>query len=74
MIVILYNDLYRYKGLNEALYFCSSLVVAVVIFIVHVSILGGTLSSGNVFSTLTLVNLLQFTMTKMFPTGVMVRT
>ncbi|CAB9519042.1 Multiple drug resistance-associated protein-like transporter 1 [Seminavis robusta] len=60
----------RYKGVNEAVYFCAGLVVSVVIFLVHV-LAGGTLSSGIVFSTLTLVNILQHTMTKTFPMAIM---
>ena len=47
----------RYKALNESLYFFCSLLVAVVIFCVHV-LAGGTLTPGDVFSTLTLLNLL----------------
>lgn len=42
-----------------------------VVFCVHVA-MGGVLTSGTVFSTLTLVNLLQYTMTKIFPMGIMV--
>ena len=61
----------RYKALNESLYFFSSLVVSVVIFTVHV-LNGGVLTPGDVYSTLTLVNILQYTMTKLFPMAIMV--
>lgn len=75
-ILILHTSLYvvyfRYKALNESLYFFSSLVVSVLIFIVHL-FTGGVLTPGNVFSTLALVNLLQYTMTKLFPFAIMVR-
>lgn len=62
----------RLKGFNEALYFCSAGIVALLIFVVHV-LTGNTLTPGMVFSSLTLINLLQYTMTKMFPFAVMVR-
>jgi hypothetical protein len=72
-VSVLYAAKQRYKALNESLYFISSLVVSVVVFVVHVA-MGGTLTSGTVFSTLTLVNLLQYTMTKLFPMAIMVCT
>jgi ATP-binding cassette, subfamily C (CFTR/MRP), member 4 len=61
----------RYKALNEAAYYCSGLVVSVLIFCIHVFVMGGTLSSRNVFTTITLVNISQFTMTKLVPTAIM---
>ena len=61
----------KLKALNETIYFTSSAVVGIVIFVVHVS-LGNVLTSRNVFSTLTLINIVQFTMTKFFSMAVMV--
>ena len=60
----------RYKGINEAIYFVSSLLVSALIFMVHV-LMGGSLTPGAVYSVLSLMNLLQFSMTKMFPSGIM---
>jgi hypothetical protein len=61
----------RYKALNEAAYYCSGLVVSVSIFCIHVFAMGGTLSSKNVFTTVALVNISQFTMSKLVPTAIM---
>ncbi len=53
----------RFRGLNEALYFFSAPVVSVFMFVVHVSF-GGTLTPRNVFTTLTLMGIIQFLLTK----------
>jgi ATP-binding cassette, subfamily C (CFTR/MRP), member 4 len=58
------------KALNEAIYYCSSGVVAVFIFSIHVAI-GGTLTPEIVYSTLTLLGMLQFSVTKLIPSAVM---
>jgi ATP-binding cassette subfamily C (CFTR/MRP) protein 4 len=60
----------RYKALNETIYYVASLTVAVCIFTVHV-LSGGTLTARNVFTTLSLLNILQFTITKHIPNAVM---
>lgn len=60
----------RYRALNEAIYFATSASVAVVIFVVHV-LLGNELTPRDVFTTLTLINVVQFTMTKFFAYAVM---
>ena len=61
----------KYKSYNEALYYTSSLIVATVVFIIHVHIFNDKLSSRNVFTTITLLNIIQFTMTKIVPTAIM---
>ncbi len=53
----------RYRALNEALYYFAAPVIAVFIFIVHVMI-GGVLSPKIVYSTLTLMGIVQFILTK----------
>ena len=58
------------KALNEAIYYCSSGVVAVFIFCIHVAI-GGSLTPEIVYSTLTLLGMLQFSVTKLIPSAVM---
>eukprot|EP00980_Cylindrotheca_fusiformis_P019849 scaffold6966_cov112-Cylindrotheca_fusiformis.AAC.27 len=60
----------RYKALNDALYYFSSMVVAVAIFSVRV-LLGKDLSPRNVYTTLTLLNILQLSITKQIPNAVM---
>ena len=57
---------------NEALYCCTNVVICLSIFIVHV--LGGeTLSPEDVFTSFTLVNILQLEMIKNASLGVMLR-
>lgn len=60
----------RYRALNEAIYFATNISVAVVIFIVHV-LNGNELTPRDVFTTMTLINVVQFTMTKFFAYAVM---
>jgi len=60
----------RLKALNEAIYYCSSAVVAAFIFSIHVSI-GGLLTPDIVYTTLTLLGILQFTIAKHIPSAVM---
>jgi len=60
----------RLKSWNEAIYFASNVTVSIVIFAVHVAT-GGALSSRTVFSTVTLINIVQLTMTKYFSLAVM---
>lgn len=59
------------KALNEALFFASNIVVSLVIFFVHVTCFGGTLTPGNVYTVFTLVNILQLELTKHVALGVM---
>jgi len=61
----------KLKALNEALFFACNVVVSLVIFLVHVGLLGGTLTPGNVYSVFTLVNILQLELTKHVSLGVM---
>lgn len=61
----------RLKAWNEAIYFSTNIVVGVVTFTVHV-LLGNRLLPHDVFTTFTLINLVQFTMTKFFAYAVMV--
>ena len=60
----------RYKALNEAIYFYSASVVSVFIFTIHVA-LGGVLTPKNVYTTLTLMGIVQFILTKSVPNAVM---
>jgi ABC-type multidrug transport system fused ATPase/permease subunit len=60
----------RYRALNEAIFFATSVSVAIVIFIVHV-LSGNVLTPHNVFTTFALINIVQFTMTKFFAYAVM---
>mmetsp|Transcript_24065 Transcript_24065/g.35609 ORF Transcript_24065/g.35609 Transcript_24065/m.35609 type:complete len:1317 (+) Transcript_24065:167-4117(+) len=60
----------RYRAINEAIFFCTSVTVSIVIFIVHLA-LGNQLTPRDVFTTFTLINLVQFTMTKFFAYAVM---
>jgi len=59
------------KALNEALFFCSNVVISAVIFVVHV-LSGETLTPRDVFTVFTLVNIIQLEMTKHVALGVMV--
>jgi ABC-type transport system involved in cytochrome bd biosynthesis fused ATPase/permease subunit len=61
----------RLKALNEALFFCSNVVISVVIFLVHVGS-GKGLTPRDVFTTYTLINIIQIEMTKHVSLGVMV--
>jgi ATP-binding cassette subfamily C (CFTR/MRP) protein 4 len=60
----------RLKALNEAIYYFSNAVVATFIFSIHVA-LGGTLTPEIVYTTLTLLGILQFTLTKHIPNAIM---
>lgn len=60
----------RLKAWNEALFFCANVVISVVVFLVHVA-MGETLTPRDVFTSFTLVNILQIEMTKHVSLGVM---
>ena len=60
-----------YKALNDAIYYFSSIVVSVAIFIVQVFVLGEPLTPRKVYTTLTLLNILHLTLTKLIPNAVM---
>jgi len=60
-----------YKALNDAIYYFSSIVVAVAIFMVQVFLLEEPLTPRNVYTTLTLLNILHLTLTKQIPNAVM---
>ena len=60
-----------YKAWNEAIFYFMSITVAVCIFVVHVFVVGLPLSSRQVFTTLSLLNMLQFTITKHIPNAIM---
>lgn len=53
----------RFKALNDAIYFSSSSVIASIIFTVHV-FLGNELSPRIVYTAMTLLNILHFSITK----------
>ena len=59
------------KSWNEALFFATNVVISVVIFLVHVLAFGQKLEPGIVFTTFTLINILQLEMTKHVSLGVM---
>jgi len=59
----------RFKALNEALFYFTSLAVSVFIFTVHV-LMGGELTPKNVFTTMTLMSIVQFILTKHAPAAV----
>ena len=61
----------RLKAWNEALFFCANVVISVVIFMVYVGT-GNTLTQRDVFTTFTLINIIQIEMTKHVSLGVMV--
>jgi len=60
----------RLKAWNEALFYSSNVVISIVIFLVHVGT-GGVLTPRNVFTVMSLVNVLQLEMTKHLSLGVM---
>jgi ATP-binding cassette, subfamily C (CFTR/MRP), member 4 len=64
----------RLKAWNEAIYFCASTVVASFVLCLHVAISDGqerSLTPEMVYTTLTLLNILQFTLTKHIPNAIM---
>jgi ATP-binding cassette subfamily C (CFTR/MRP) protein 4 len=60
----------RLRAWNEVVFFLCNSLVSLIIFCVHVAI-GGTLSPRNVFTTMSLINVVQFTLTKYTALGVM---
>ena len=61
------------KGWNEAIFFTTSIMVSVAIFLTHIA-LGGTLTPRSVFTVLNFINILQIDLTKRMSLGVMVGT
>ena len=61
----------RLKAWNDAIYYVSSLVVAVFVLGVYVGFLEETLTPRIVFTTFTLWNLLQYSVTKHIPHAIM---
>lgn len=61
----------KLKALNEAAFFACNIVVTLVIFLVHVALLDGTLTPGNVYTVFTLVNVMQLELTKNVSLAVM---
>ncbi|GMI05755.1 hypothetical protein TrLO_g10639 [Triparma laevis f. longispina] len=59
------------KAYNEALFFICNIIVAAVIFTAEVVIFEGTLNASDLFTVMTLINIVQFTMTKFFSLGIM---
>ena len=62
---------HRLKAMNEAIFFCCSVVIATFVLVIHVVALDGEITSGKVFTTISLLSLIQFTMGKFFAFGVM---
>jgi len=59
------------KAYNEALFFVCNVVIAAVIFTSKTAWFKETLTASDVFTVITLVNIVQFTMTKFFSLGIM---
>lgn len=62
----------RLKAANEAIFFSTNVSVAIAIFLCHVWT-GHVLTTFDVFTTFTLINVVQITMTKFFAYAIMVR-
>lgn len=62
----------RLKAWNETLFFSANVVISIVIFLVHIA-MGETLTPRNVFTVMSLINIVQLEMTKHVSLGVMVR-
>ena len=60
----------RLKAMNEAIYYFSAPVISVCMFIIHV-VAGATLSPKIVYTTLTLMSIVQFIITKHIPSAIM---
>lgn len=60
----------RLRAWNEVVFFLCNSLVSLIIFCVHVRI-GGTLTPRNVFTTMSLINVVQFTLTKFTALAVM---
>lgn len=60
----------RYKALNEAIFFSASISISVFIFSIY-DAMGGELTPKKAFSTMTLLNIVQFILTKHVPNSVM---
>jgi ATP-binding cassette, subfamily C (CFTR/MRP), member 4 len=58
------------KSWNETLFFSANVVISITIFMTHIAV-GGTLSPRNVFTVMTLVNIVQLEMTKHVSLAVM---
>jgi hypothetical protein len=63
----------RLKAANEAIFFSTNVSVAIVTFLCHVWT-GHVLTAYDVFTTFTLINVVQITMTKFFAYAIMVST
>lgn len=61
----------RLKACNDAIYYLSSLVVSVSVFALYVGVFGHKLTPRIVFTTFTLFNLLQYSVTKHIPNAIM---
>jgi ATP-binding cassette subfamily C (CFTR/MRP) protein 4 len=61
----------RYKACNEAMYYVASLTISVVIFVVDVFLVGNPLNARKVFTTLSLNNILQMTVTRLITNAIM---
>ena len=61
----------KLKALNEALFFSVNVVISIAIFVSHIFIFEGSLTTRNVFTILSLMNVLQIELTKHLSLGVM---
>jgi len=63
----------KLNAYNEALFFSCNVVISAVIFTSKLYLTDTPLTSADVFVTMTLINIVQFCMTKFFSLGVQVR-
>lgn len=61
----------RLKAANEATFFSVNVIMSFAIFITHVFIFGGSLTTRNVFTIMSLTSVLQIELTKHLSLGVM---
>ncbi len=62
----------RLKAINESIFFSVNIVISIAIFVSHVFIFDGALTTRMVFTIFTLTNVLQLELTKHLSLGVMV--
>ena len=61
----------RLKSANEAIFFVVNVTIVLVTFTAHVTYFDSPITPTIVFTCLTLINILQFRMTKFFSLGIM---
>ena len=61
----------KYRAINDAMYYFSSVVISLFVFVLKVVVFDEQLTPKTVFATLTLMNNVQFTLTKHMPNAIM---